>query len=290
MIDLHTHSTASDGTYSPTALVELAAQTGVSVLALTDHDTTAGIAEASAAGERYGVTVIPGIEISIEWQPGELHLLGLGIDPENTHLKSLIAHAQQKRIERNNAMIQLFRLSGIPIDEAALTGIAGGKIVGRPHFAQYLVQIRKAKNIRDAFDRYLGKGRPCYIDKETVSLEEGIQVVCRAGGVPVLAHPMSLYLSWAKLPVAIEDFKKKGLAGLEAWHSAARYGECVRLEQLAADLDLIVTAGSDFHGSLRQERKLGKTVRNMPIDDRFYTANLLPALQKIRHCGAAAGS
>lgn len=281
MIDLHTHSTASDGTFSPAELVAEAHKTGLSLFALTDHDTVAGVAEAQRAGIQYGLRVIPGIEISVTWQPGELHLLGLGIDPENKTLLGLMQYAQEKRQQRNSKILEKFHEAGIHIDLDQLTALAGGGVIGRPHFAKYLVQAHKASSIQDAFQKYLAKGRPFYIEKECLTLAESIEAIKAAHGVPVLAHPMSLYLSWGKLPETIAQFKEQGLMGLEAWHSGARYSECVRLQELAASLNLIVTAGSDFHGANRKDVHLGRTSTNIPIEDRFYTENLLPALAAV---------
>ena len=278
MVDLHTHSTASDGTFTPSELVAEAARAGIGVLALTDHDTVAGVTEAQAAGSQHGVQIVPGIEISVAWQPGELHLLGFGVDAESDALISLMRYAQEKRLERNRKMIEQFNKEGIIIDTEQLSLIAGGTVIGRPHFAQYLVRIRKVKSVQEAFQKYLAKGRPFYIEKECLPLTEAIKAVKTAHGIPVLAHPMSLYLSWAKLPDAIAQFKEQGLMGIEAWHSGARYGECIRLQSLAQELNLIVTAGSDFHGANRKDVHLGRTASNIPIADRFYTENLLPAL------------
>ena len=281
MIDLHTHSTASDGTFSPAELAAEAHKAGLSLFALTDHDTVAGVAEAQQAGKALGIRVLPGIEISIEWQPGELHLLGLGIDIENKTLCNLMQYAQEKRLERNRKIINKFSEAGILIDEEKLAQLAGGAVIGRPHFAKYLVQGKKAKSIQDAFLKYLAKGRPFYIEKECLPLAEAIEAIKAACGVPVLAHPMSLYLSWGKLPETIAQFKEQGLVGLEAWHSGARYGECVRLQALAEELNLIVTAGSDFHGANRKDVYLGRTAAHLPIEDRFFTDNLLPALAAV---------
>ena len=281
MVDLHTHSTASDGTFSPAELAAEAHKTGLSLFALTDHDTVAGVAEAQQAGKAIGIRVLPGIEISVEWQPGELHLLGLGIDIKNKTLCGLMQYAQEKRLERNRKMIEKFNEAGIIIDEEKLIHIAGEAVIGRPHFAKYLVQEKKAKSIQDAFLKYLAKGRPFYIEKECLPLTESIEAIKAACGVPVLAHPMSLYLSWGKLPETIAQFKEQGLVGIEAWHSGARYSECVRLQALAKDLGLIVTAGSDFHGANRKDVHLGRTAANLPIEDRFFTDNLLPALAAV---------
>ena len=247
MIDLHTHSTASDGTFSPAELAAEAHKAGLSLFALTDHDTVAGVAEAQQAGEALGIRVLPGIEISVEWQPGELHLLGLGIDIENKTLCGLMQYAQEKRLERNRKIIHKFSEAGIVIDEEKLAQLAGGAVIGRPHFAKYLVQEKKAKSIQDAFLKYLAKGRPFYIEKECLPLTESIDAIKDAHGVPVLA----------------------------------RYGECIRLQELAESLGLIVTAGSDFHGANRKDVHLGRTAANLPIDDRFFTDNLLPALAAV---------
>lgn len=281
MIDLHTHSTASDGSFLPAELAAEAHKAGISLFALTDHDTVAGVEEAQQAGEKLGIRVLPGIEISVEWQPGELHLLGLGIDIENRTLRKLMRYAQEKRLERNHKIIEKFNEAGIVIDEEKLAHVAGGSVIGRPHFAKYLVQEKKAKSIQDAFLKYLAKGRPFYIEKECLSLMEAIEAIKAARGVPVLAHPMSLYLSWGKLPETIAQFKEAGLVGIEAWHSGARYGECVRLQALAEELGLIVTAGSDFHGANRKDVYLGRTAANLPIKDHFFTENLLPALAAV---------
>lgn len=279
MVDLHTHSTASDGTFSPTELAQEAHRAGISLFALTDHDTVEGVTEAQQAADQLGLYVLPGIEISVTWQPGELHMLGLGVDNKNETLRSLLKYAQEKRTERNRKMLDKFSEAHIIIDEERLADIAGGKVIGRPHFARYLVQEKKAKSIQDAFFKFLAKGRPFYVEKECLPLKDALQYIKKARGVPVLAHPMSLYLSWNALPAAIEGFKEQGLEGLEAWHSGARRSECVRLEALAQKLGLIVTAGSDFHGKNRKNVYLGRTCENMPIDDRFYTENLLPALK-----------
>ena len=192
-----------------------------------------------------------------------------------------MTYAQGRRQERNIKIIERFNEAGIPIDLKKLAGIAGGAVIGRPHFAKYLVQEKKAKNIQEAFQNYLAKGRPFYIEKECLTLAESIQAIKAAHGIPVLAHPMSLYLSWGKLPETIAHFKEEGLIGLEAWHSGARYGECLRLEALAEELGLLVTAGSDFHGANRKDVHLGRTTHNIPIEDRFFTDNLLPALAKV---------
>jgi predicted metal-dependent phosphoesterase TrpH len=278
MIDLHTHSRASDGSFSPSDLVFHAESQGISVLALTDHDSVAGNDEASRAAESAGIRFIAGIELDIEWKPGECHLLGLGLKSVHTDLASLLERLQADRLERNLGIIEKMRAGGIDIDLERVMAIAGGGTLGRPHFAQFLVETKVVRNRQQAFDRYLAKDRPYYLDRKGIPLNEGVAAIRASGGVPVLAHPLSLYVSWGALPAIIEDFRDRGIAGLEAWHPAARIVECERLEALAKSLGLFVTAGSDFHGAARPDRKIGKTAGRRSIDDRFFYEGLAPLL------------
>lgn len=274
MIDLHTHSRASDGSFSPSDLVFHAASQGISVLALTDHDSVAGNDEASRAAESAGIRFIPGIELDIEWKPGECHLLGLGLKNVHGDLVTLLERLQADRLERNVGIIEKMRAAGIDIDLERVKAIAGGGTLGRPHFAQFLVENKVVRNRQQAFDRYLAKDRPFYLDRKGIPLDEGISAIRASGGLPVLAHPLSLYISWGALPAVIEDFRNRGIAGLEAWHPAARIVECERLEALAQKLGLFVTAGSDFHGAARPDRKIGKTAGRRSIDDRYFYEGL----------------
>jgi len=278
MIDLHSHSRASDGSYSPADLVAHAAESGVTVLALTDHDTLAGNAEAALAAVSAGIRFIPGVELDIEWRPGECHLLGLGITDATSELSALLVRLNEDRKHRNREIADRMRESGIDIDLERVEALAGGGTVGRPHFAQFLVETKVVRNRQQAFDRYLAKDRPFFIDRKSITMDEGIAAIRASGGLPVLAHPLSLYVSWGALPEVITNFRDRGIAGLEAWHPAARIVECERLEKLAASLGLFVTAGSDFHGAVRPDRKIGRTAGRRQIDDRYFWDGLAPAL------------
>ncbi len=280
MIDLHTHSRASDGSYTPADLVVHAASQGVTALALTDHDTLAGLSEAEAAARTAGIRFIPGIELDIEWKPGECHLLGLGLRDNHPELLDLVERLRADREERNQGMIEKMRADGIAADIEDIRALAGGGTLGRPHFAQYLVQRKAAKNIQQAFDRYLANGRPYYLEKKGVPMSVGVSAIRASGGVPILAHPLSLYASWGALPGIIANFKELGVAGLEAWHPGARVVDCERLEALARTLNLCVTAGSDFHGAARPDRKIGKTAGRRTIEDRFFHDELAPLLDR----------
>ena len=279
MIDLHTHSTASDGLYSPTQLVELAVSRGLTALALTDHDTVHGIAEAETAARSGPITFIPGIELHIEWHPGEFHLLGLGLTGISQKLTEIISHLEQGRKSRNQEVIQRMKADGFPVSEEEITELYPDTIIGRPHIAAYLAGKQIVKTRQKAFDLYLAQGRPYYIERKGAQLTEAIEAVVSSGGVPVLAHPLSLYLSWSRLDSFFAEIKEQGIAGIEAWHPGARAAECERLEKLAREHGFFVTAGSDFHGEqIRPDRKLGYTAGGAAISDRFFTQELNPYL------------
>jgi 3',5'-nucleoside bisphosphate phosphatase len=281
MIDLHTHTSASDGQYSPAELVQKAAENGVSVLAVTDHDTVAGLAEAAQSAENAGITFVPGIELNIEWPTGEFHLLGLGLAHISPSLQEIIACLQKNREERNLAMIAKMKDDGIDASYEELQELFPGRPIGRPHFAAYLVEKKLVRNRQQAFDKYLANGRKWYIDRVGANLDESVQAVTDSGGVPVIAHPLSLYLSWGRMDDVIEDIHSRGVEGLEAYHPGAREVDCDRLEKLARAHHFFITAGSDFHGEeIRADRKIGHTCGGRKIDDKFYYDELLPHLSR----------
>ncbi|MGP1416148.1 MAG: PHP domain-containing protein [Treponema sp.] len=274
MIDLHTHSTASDGTYSPSELINKACELGLKVIALTDHDTLKGIKEAKEAAKDR-IIFIPGVEVSIEWSKGECHLLGLGVKEDSYMLNNLLCTLQNAREERGHLIARKLKEAGFDIKYEEIAKLATGT-VGRPHFASYMCEKKIVKSVQEAFDKYLGLNRPFYVPKKNADLKEAILAIKDANGIPVLAHPMSLYRSWKYLPSVIHSFKELGLIGLEAWHPGARYGDCKRLEALAKKEGLIITASSDFHGERRKDRFLGRTCNNMIIED-IYFENLIGA-------------
>ncbi|QEN07303.1 PHP domain-containing protein [Oceanispirochaeta crateris] len=273
MIDLHTHSTASDGTCSPIELLKQASEVGLKALALTDHDTLDGLEEAQGAADLLGIQFIPGIELEIEHYPGEFHLLGLSLTNwKDSSLSLFLKEVRDHRNDRNSKMLELFEEDGIHISEEELKSAAGGRIIARPHFAKILVERKIAKNVKQAFDRYLGVEKKFYLPKKVMTLEQGLQLIHEAGGYAVIAHPLSLYLSWGKLPLRLTQWKEMGLDGLEAWHSGAKEHQAQRFEKLALENDLFVTGGSDYHGANRKDRTLGKGGGNKPIPDEFLEA------------------
>ena len=284
MIDLHTHSSASDGSLSPAALMTAAAERGLSAIALTDHDTIKGLDEARLAAKTLGIRFIPGVELEIQWpqrhsgsrpappraQPrapgtGEFHLLGLGIrDPAPSFIEAL-DELSRRREERNLKILETMRSMGIKADYKELK--TGGGSIGRPHFADLLVQRGIVKDREQAFSRYLAGGKPLYIAKEGLEFGRALRCIKESGGIAVLAHPMSLYVSCGRLPDLVKSLAAQGLDCLEAWHPTAKPRTCKRLEELAGSLGLCVSAGSDFHGAARPDRKLGITAGGRKIED-----------------------
>ena len=274
MIDLHVHSTASDGSFSPLSLIAEAAKRGITAIALTDHDTIKGNEEAAEAAFERGIRFIPGIELEIRWKlGGEFHLLGLGISKPSLGFLTALEELARGRQERNMEIVERMNNAGIDAsydDVVSLANSSGvGHSIGRPHFAAFLTKRKIVKNHEQAFLRYLGKGKPFFIPKAGLEFERAVEIIRESGGLAVLAHPMSLYVSWGQLPDLISGLKQKGLDGLEAWHPNTKISSCKRLEALGKSLGLCVTAGSDFHGEARPDRKLGITAGGKKIDETY---------------------
>ncbi len=281
MIDLHVHSTASDGTVAP---AELARRGGdFAVMALTDHDGTEGLAEFLATAK----TVSPrsvrltGIEFSV--RPGDgcgtFHLLGLGFDPENAGLQSLLGRIVAGREERNRRIIANFARLGIEIPPSELKHCANGKVLARPHFAAWLASHGYASDLQDAFERYLTRHSPaetrCYEERVRPEPDEVMAIVHEAGGVAVMAHPRYYTPDTELLRSELMRIKEMGLDGLEAVYQANQAGETVEHLRLAKALGLAVTAGSDFHGANKPTVPLGMTVD----DEKAFLAPLMQALE-----------
>jgi predicted metal-dependent phosphoesterase TrpH len=243
-VDLHCHSTASDGLLSPVELVTYASERGVSTVGLTDHDSTNGVAEAVATGAELGVTIIPGVELSSEIEGLQAHILGYFIDPASVPLQREFEWMNRTRRERVGRIVQNLNAAGIPIEVDAVFAEAGDGTIGRPHVARVLIANGYASSVSDAFARFLTRGKPGYAISEKITPEGAIQAINRAGGVAVLAHPWS-----TKDPVgAVARLAPAGLSGLECYYG--EYAPDVRdgLADLAHAYDLIPTGGSDFHG------------------------------------------
>jgi len=278
IIDLHIHSNASDGSYAPAEVVRYAKEGGLTAIALTDHDTVDGLPEAVAAGEQYGVEVIPGVEVSARFPGGTMHILGLAIDYTNGHLDERLAVLKRARAERNPQIVAKLNALGIPITMAQVEAISGGGQVGRPHIARALLQSGYVHSLQEAFDQYLGWRCPAYVGKFRFPQEEAIAMIRDVQGVPVLAHPFTLELGSAfALRNQLVELKGLGLAGIEVFYSEHTPEQEALYLRLARELDLLVTGGADYHGANKPEVTLG----HMPAQARL-TYELLTALKAWR--------
>lgn len=254
-IDLHVHTTASDGTASPAEAVELAKAAGLSAIAITDHDTVSGYAEAAEAGKALGVEVIPGIEISTKYGRA-VHILGYYIDPDSDKLAPVLEWVVRDRDERNRKMAGLMAADGLPVSYEEMHRRFGA-VIGRPHFAEVLVELGLAKDVRDAFDRYVEKGQKYYLPRNFLSIERSIEIIREAGGIPVLAHPFQYKLDDAGLRELIEHCMESGLKGIECRYSGYSTEQSKYLGRLAEEYGLIKTGGSDFHGENKKHISIG---------------------------------
>lgn len=254
-IDLHIHSTASDGTLSPRQIVELAKAQGLKAIAITDHDTVSGYEEAAAAGIELGVEVIPGIEISTKYS-GPIHILGYNFDPKSQELAPVLSWVVEDRDRRNAKMAKLMADDGLPVSYEDMKK-RFGNVIGRPHFGQILVDLGLAKSVNDAFDRYIEKGQKYYMPRSFLSIESCIELICHAGGTAVLAHPFQYRRNDSALRELIEHCIESGLRGIECHYSGYSPEQVLYLEALADEYGLIKTGGSDFHGSNKPHIKLG---------------------------------
>lgn len=259
LVDLHTHSNASDGTLSPQDLVCLARERGLKAIALTDHDTIDGLAEAVAAGLRLGVEVIPGVEISARHPGGSMHILGYFLDYENAGLDRRLAVLKQARKDRNPQIISKLNALGIPLTLEQVERYSGHGQMGRPHIARALFEAGYVQSIQEAFDIYLGNQGKAYVSKFRFPPEEALDMIREARGVPVLSHPFTLGLEHPEaLREKLKELKALGLAGVEVYYPEHSPEQEALYLSLARELDLLITGGSDFHGENKPEVELGR--------------------------------
>lgn len=280
MIDLHTHSTASDGTFSPEELVYLAKKEKLQALALTDHDTIDGLKPAYNTAKDLGLPFLCGVEISIKFEgPGHFHLLGYFLEPEIPKINDTLLKLKKAREERNKKMIEKLNNLGIKITLEELKEIAQGEI-GRPHMAILLVKKGVVKSFEEAFQKYLKKGALAYVPKALLLPEEGIKLILEAKGIPVLAHPVTLKLNLLELKKYIKILKNFGLMGIEVFYPEHTTDFTKFLIECAKELGLLLTGGSDFHGKNKPDIKLGKGLNNLNVPFECYK-NLEKALKNL---------
>ena len=257
IIDLHSHTRYSDGSATPRELLAQAQAAGASAVAITDHDTVAGLSEGRAAAAELGIEFIDGIEISAEYSPGTMHILGYFINAESTSFNATLVELREAREHRNPQIAGRLQALGLDIAYEEVERLAGNDVVGRPHFARLLVERGYATSIQDAFNRFLGKGAAAYVEKARLSPAASIALIHEAGGVAVLAHPYQLKLaSLEEVERLIVELAALGLDGIEAIYSRHSEDERRTYAQMARRHGLLVTGGSDYHGTYKPDLRI----------------------------------
>lgn len=256
-LDLHLHTTHSDGSCTPTEVVGLAHQAGVTALAITDHDITTGLVEANAAGEALGIEVIPGVEISSSLGNSELHILGYFLDWQDTRLNERLKTLRDSRHRRNPQIVERLQSLGIDLTYDEIRALAGSDSVGRPHIARALMDKGVVSSAKEAFDRFLADGKPAYVPRDLPSPAEAIHWIKAARGLAVLAHPTWVRCTDQSLVELVRHLKADGLDGVEVYYSTHAARQTREYLSLAQQLGLLVTGGSDFHGLTKPDIEVG---------------------------------
>ncbi len=267
MIDLHVHSTASDGTNTPTELVALAKEAGLSAFALTDHDTIQGLAEARRAAKTAGIELVPGIELSTDYNGSEVHILGYYFDEQNLGFLQKLNEFINSRDLRNEKMTVLLQKEGFDITMEELIKENPDSVITRAHFARYLVEHGMVKDRETVFSKYIGDDCRCYVPREKIDPFEAVRLIQLGGGVAFFAHPVLCHMNFDRLKRFIRDLKDCGLTGIEAIYSANSSGDERNLKQIAKDYNLLISGGSDYHGENKPYIKLGVGRGNLCIPD-----------------------
>ncbi|MDD5339285.1 MAG: PHP domain-containing protein [Dehalococcoidales bacterium] len=272
-VDLHFHSTASDGKHTPAELVKKAAEKGLKVISLTDHDSIEGVAPALEAAKAYpDLTLIPGVEISTDLPDGEAHILGYFIDYNDPDFKKELARFRDSRTGRGKRMVEKLNELGAKIEWSRVQEIAGDGSIGRPHVAQAMLEKRFVKTFEEAFERYIGHGAPAYVEREKMTPQEAVKLILRAKGIPVLAHPFTV-----KDPEAMaKALKEAGLMGIEAYYKDNTPAVTNSTLELAQKYGLIATGGTDYHGINKNEVMLGGTDVPLEAAEKLITLGKTP--------------
>ena len=281
-IDLHVHSSRSDGTMSPRELVRHAAACGLSAFALTDHDNTEGLAEASQEAAVCSIELIPGIEFSTEYHGTDIHIVGLDFDWKHPAFQERVTYYQNERLRRNQKMIDKMAADAIDISYEKMVEAFGETVWTRAHFARYLADHHYVKEIKDAFSTYIGDDCKYFIPRQKVTPAEVVELIRTFGGIPVLAHPFQYRFSDCELRTLITALKEKGLLGIEVYYSTHNNEQEAYLLSLAKEFLLLPSGGSDFHGENKPDIFLGSGKGNLQIPYSILT-NLRKALQEDRY-------
>lgn len=266
-IDLHTHTRASDGLDTPAELVANASRQGLSVLGVTDHDTVDALADVQREADAAGITLVPGVELSTTVGRGEVHVLGYFVDRDNDDFRARLRELADQRIRRVERMIERLHELGYDVDADAILAEADEGSIGRPHVARGLIAIGAAKDVSDAFDRFLKAGRPAYIPRDPFSPEDAVRLLREHGVVPVLAHP----LSTMDIERTLEQLVPVGLLGFETYYAEYTEEQHAELRRIADAWELLPTGGSDYHGAgVREGRELGASAVPDEVAERLF--------------------
>ena len=273
MIDLHVHSTCSDGTLSPTELVDYAIEKGLSAFALTDHDCVEGLDTILSYAKSLpnAPEIIPGIELSTDENGQEVHMVGLFIDHHNPEFNQYLQEFIESRTTRNKKMCHLLQEHGMNITYEELEAEFPGAVLTRAHYAKLLMKHGYVKSIREAFDRFLGDHCPCYVSREKITPVMAIDLIKKAGGLAILAHPILYHMSDARLDALVQKLKEAGLTGIEAIYSTYSPAEERQIRKLAAKYDLLLSGGSDFHGENKPGLDLGTGYGKLYVPEEVLT-------------------
>lgn len=269
-IDLHVHSCYSDGTMTPKELVDLAIENNLVAMALTDHDTVDGVAEALDAARDRNIQVIPGVELSCEHtispsRKKEIHILGYNLDYTLPELVETLSEVAKERDNRNRQMCENLNAAGFPIDYESLTARFEGTILTRAHFARFLMEKGAIPSIDFAFKKILAQDGPYFVSRKYLTPQSGIELIKKAGGMPVLAHPLLYKMSVSELHQLFTEAKSYGLLGIEAMYSRNRGNDEAFVRKLAQDFGLFITGGTDFHGTNKPDLEIGKGEGNLRV-------------------------
>lgn len=267
MIDLHTHSTESDGTLTPEELMQLAADTGLSAIALTDHDTVGGLSKAEPVARQLGIELIPGIELSTDYNGTEVHMLGFYIDNTNPAFLAKLQEFIDSRDVRNEKMAFLLQTEGFDITLEQLYQEYPESVITRAHFARYLVEHGFVKDRDTVFRKYLGDNCRCYVPREKITPFEAIDLIRLGGGLSFFAHPVLCHMNHDRLRFFVKDLKEAGLTGMEAIYSMNTPGDERNMKKLAEEFGLLISGGSDFHGENKPYIHLGTGRGNLRIPE-----------------------
>lgn len=265
-IDLHVHTLASDGSDTPADVVRMAAELGLRAVAVTDHDTFAGLPEAIEAGARYGVDVVPGVELSTIYDGVEVHVLGYYMDAGHPRLRAMMARATAERNARNETMVQRLHDAGYPVTMDALhAAFPGQTMLGRPHISEYLMRRGYVASVQDGMKNLLGRGKPFYVARYNIPLEESVETLRAAGGLPVVAHLFKYRYTPEQLTAMVDAAAAAGAVGLEAMYTNYTPEQEQAVRVLAAERGLLCTGGTDYHGARKPDIALGRGFGNLRV-------------------------